>query len=159
MRPRTAGRRLALQYLFMADMNRYSDIESPAEFFQNQRRSVLDAADDAEQPGGFVFDRDDPHQDEAETFARDIIREVEKNRDAIDGEIERAASNWSLSRMGAIERNVIRIAAAELRLRTSPRAVIMDEAVDLAKRFGDKESGAFVNGIADRLQPPGKGEG
>lgn len=53
--------------------------------------------------------------------------------------------------MGTIERNVIRMAAAELRLGTSPRGVIMDEAVELAKRFGDKESGAFVNGIADRL--------
>lgn len=150
MRPRTIGRRLALQYLFMADMNRYAGVEAPSEFFQTQRRSVLDNTQGAEE-GRFVFDRDDPYQDEAEAFALTIIREVERNRDAIDAEIEKAAKNWSLSRMGTIERNVIRMAAAELRLATSPRGVIMDEAVELAKRFGDKESGAFVNGIADRL--------
>ena len=149
MRPRTAGRRLALQYLFMADMNRYSGVESPADFFQMQRRSILDNSREA--GGGFVFDEDNPHQDEAEEFAQRLIREVEKNHDAIDREIEGAATNWSIARMGAIERNVIRLAAAELRMGESPRGVILDEAVELAKRFGDKDSGAFVNGIADRL--------
>jgi transcription antitermination factor NusB len=150
MRPRSIGRRLALQYLFMADMNHYENVETPGEFFQMQRRAVLDNAGEAES-GGFVFDRDDPHQDEAEAFARRLIREVRDNQDDIDAAIEGAASNWSISRMGVIERNVIRIAAAEVRLGESPRGVILDEAVELAKRFGDKESGAFVNGIADRL--------
>ncbi len=150
MRPRSVGRRLALQYLFMADMNRYVDVETPAEFFKTQRRAVLDNARETD-GRDFVFDRDDPHQDEAEAFALALIREVEKNQDAIDAAIGRAARNWSIARMGAIERNAIRMAAAELRLGESPRGVILDEAVELAKRFGDKDSGAFVNGIADRL--------
>lgn len=149
MRPRTAGRRLALQYLFMSDMNGYGGIESPAEFFHTQRRAILDNSSEA--GGGFVFDEDNPHQDEAEEFADRLIREVEKHHDAIDREIEGAAKNWSIARMGVIERNVIRLAAAELRMGESPRGVVLDEAVELAKRFGDKESGAFVNGIADRL--------
>lgn len=154
MRPRTIGRRLALQYLFMVDMNRYEGVETPAEFFQTQRRAVLDGegegASDAG-TGGFVFDRDDPHQDEAEFFALQIINEVKAHRDVIDAEIARAAKNWSLARMGVIERNVIRMAAAELRLGETPRSVVMNEAVKLAKRFGTKDSGAFVNGIADKL--------
>ncbi len=148
MRPRTAGRRLALQYLFMADMNGYRDVEAPNEFFQTQRRAILESSPAAD---GMVLDRDDPHQDEAEHFAGQIIREVLTHQDRIDAEIEAAASNWSLARMGVIERNVIRIAAAEIRLGETPRGAIMDEAVELAKRFGDKDSGAFVNGIADRL--------
>ena len=147
MRPRSIGRRLALQYLFMADMNRYDNIESPAEFFRMQRDSILDGGKERDS----IFDKDDPHQDEAEDFASSLIREVERSREAIDAEIEKAAKNWTLARMGAIERNVIRLAAAELRLGVSPRGVVMDEAVELAKRFGNKESGAFVNGIADRL--------
>ena len=152
MRPRTIGRRLALQYLFMADMNRYASIEDPAEFFKIQRMAVREGGrSDDDSSGGFVFDRDDPHQDEAEEFAQSIIREVQAHRETIDTAIGKAAQNWSLSRMGTIERNVIRIAAAEMRLVTSPRAVILDEAVELAKRFGDKDSGAFVNGIADKL--------
>ena len=150
MRPRTVGRRLALQFLFMADMNRFDGVEAPTEFFNTQRRAVLDNSPDAVS-GGMVFDRDDSHQDEAEAFALVLIHEAQKSREAIDAAIEKAASNWSIARMGAIERNVIRLAAAELRLDTSPRGVIMDEAVELAKRFGDKESGAFVNGIADKL--------
>ena len=150
MRPRTAGRRLALQYLFMSDMNNFREVESPSDFFQTQRRAILDNSAEAEQ-GGFVFDEDNPRRDEAEDFAYTLIREVERNHDSIDREIENAAVNWSIARMGVIERNVIRLAAAELRLGDTPRKVVLDEAVELAKRFGDKESGAFVNGIADRL--------
>lgn len=149
MRPRSIGRRLALQYLFMADMNKYADVESPTEFFKIQRESVRDASEPTE--GGFRFDVDDPKQDEAEEFALTLIGEVRRSREEIDASIEEAAKNWSVARMGVIERNVIRLAAAELRLACSPRGVVLDEAVELAKRFGDKESGAFVNGIADRL--------
>ncbi len=152
MRPRSIGRRLALQYLFMADMNHFAGVEAPGDFFRVQRAAARDTA--PEGSDGAFFDKDDPHQDEAEAFAFSLIREVENNRDAIDSSIEAAARNWSVSRMGAIERNVIRIVAAELRLNSSPRGVIMDEAVELAKRFGDKESGAFVNGIADKLGAP-----
>ncbi len=157
MRPRSVGRRLALQYLFMTDMNGYRDVESPGEFFQTQRRAIIENAPGGD--SGFTFDRDDPHQEEAEEFASVLIREVEKNQDGIDAAISDAASNWSLSRMGVIERNVLRIATAEFRLGDTPRNVILDEAVELAKRFGDKESGAFVNGIADRLAGKGSPSG
>lgn len=149
MKPRSVGRRLALQYLFMADLNGYVNVESPSQFFKIQREAIGDNKREAE--SGFRFDRDDPYQDEAEAFAVLLIREVEKNQEAIDRSIEQAAKNWTLSRMGPIERNVIRLAAAELRIGEVPRGVVLDEAVELAKRFGDKDSGAFVNGIADRL--------
>ncbi len=150
MRPRTAGRRLALQYLFMADMNNFRDVESPAEFFKTQRLAFPGNAG-AEEQGGFVFDTDNPRLDEAEDLASSLIREVERNRDAIDRDIENAAVNWSIARMGVIERNVIRLAAAEFRLGGTDGKIILDEAVELAKRFGDRESGAFVNGVANRL--------
>ena len=149
MRPRTAGRRLALQYLFMADQNHFIDVESPVNFFRTQRTAAKDNAGAGDDES--FFDSDDRYQDEAEDFAFTLIREVEKRREQIDADIEKAAKNWTVARMGVIERNAIRIAAAELALGQSPRGVILDEAVELAKRFGDKDSGAFVNGIADRL--------
>ncbi len=138
----------------MADMNRFAEVESPGEFFRIQRAAIRDESGEGAEEGAedALFDRDDPHRDEAEEFALALIRKVEADIDAIDAAIEKAAENWSIARMGAIERNVIRLAAAELRLGDSPRGVIMDEAVELAKRFGDRESGAFVNGIADRLR-------
>ncbi|MCC8180762.1 MAG: transcription antitermination factor NusB [Planctomycetes bacterium] len=148
MRPRTIGRRLALQYLFMADLNRYQDIESPFSFFATQRAAARDNA--GENGESSVVDTFDPKQDEAEQFAFSLIQAVEKDRDAIDARIEKAAKNWTVARMGVIERNVIRLAAAELAL-GSPRGVVLDEAVELAKRFADNQSGAFVNGIADKL--------
>ncbi len=149
MKPRTAGRRLALQYLFMADMNGFRDVETPDEFFKTQRQAFPDSAEKAD--GGLVFDVDDPRRDEAEALALAIIREAGRHRDAIDAEIENASANWSVARMGAIERNVLRVAAAEFRLGGTDRKVILDETVELAKRFGDKESGGFVNGVAERL--------
>ncbi len=148
MRPRTAGRRLALQYLFMADMNNYRAVESPSEFFKTQRLAV---GDNAAGEGGFVFDEDNPRRDEAEEFAAALIRRVESGRDAIDREIETAAVNWPIARMGVIERNALRLVVAEIECGGTPRNVVIDEAVELAKRFGDRESGAFVNGIADKF--------
>ena len=154
MRPRSAGRRLALQYLFMADMNGFSGHESPESFFLSQRRAARDefADSDAEADGGANGDDGDGgRRAESEDFALSLIREVESNIEAIDAAIGAAADNWAVSRIGRIERNAIRIAAAELRLGDAPRRVILDEAVELAKRFGDKDSGAFVNGVSDRL--------
>lgn len=151
MRPRSIGRRLAFQYLFMADLQRFEEVEGPYDFFRTQRAAARDADDDA---SGFAFDDPDPRRDEAESFAFGLIEAVRGRRTDIDAAIGRAAHNWSVARMGPVERNVIRLAAAELLLGDTPPGVVMDEAVELAKRFGDRESGAFVNGIVDRL---GKG--
>lgn len=164
MRPRSVGRRLALQYLFMADLRRFGGIEPPESFFQTQREAERDArldaaarhgdADAAEAPDqddGFAFDDPDDRQDEAEEFALGLISAVNADRERIDWDIGKAADNWTVARIGAIERNVLRLAAAELAVGGTPRKVVMDEAVKLAKRFGGKDSGAFVNGVVDRM--------
>jgi transcription antitermination factor NusB len=141
---------LALQYLFMADLNGFSGVEAPEDFFRGQRlaeREESGGGDGDGEPAGGKPSR----RSEAEDFALLLIREAEGNLAAIDQEIAASADNWSVDRIGAIERNVIRLVAAELRLGASPRRVALDEAVELAKRFGDANSGAFVNGVADRL--------
>lgn len=156
MRPRSIGRRLAFQYLFMADLQRFADLESPHDFFRVQREAVQDnSGAQADKDGDFVFDDPDPRRDEAEMFAFSLVKAALENREAIDEKISGAALNWTLARMGAVERNALRLAAAELLLGETPPNVIIDEVVELAKRFGDKDSGAFVNGIADRIVKQG----
>lgn len=142
MRPRTLGRRLAMQYLFMADLNHFSDLPDPDVFFRLQRLSTKDADSD---------EGDDGRQEEAENMARALVSRILDSLDSIDRRLADAADNWSVSRMGAVERNVIRVACAELDLAETPARVILDEAVEMAKRFGDAESGKFVNGVLDRI--------
>ncbi|MDR0363160.1 MAG: transcription antitermination factor NusB [Planctomycetota bacterium] len=157
MRPRTAGRRLALQYLFMEDLAG-SGVERPESFFRMQREAVRDGSRRDADPDERFFDKPDLYREEAEDFALSLIDAVRGARDEIDSRISHAASNWSLDRIGPIERNVIRMALAELFLGDTPSGVVMDEAIELAKRFGDRESGAFVNGVIDRLAG-GRGNG
>ncbi len=152
MRPRSIGRRLAFQYLFMADLQHFADLESPHEFFRVQREAVQDnSGAQIDKDGDFVFDEPDPRRDEAEMFAYSLVASALKNREAIDEKISGAALNWTLARMGVVERNALRLASAEHLMGETPPNVIIDEVVELAKRFGDKDSGAFVNGIADKI--------
>jgi len=82
----------------------------------------------------------------------ETVRGVWEHREEIDGLIREAAENWRLERMALVDRNILRLGAYEIRHgRDIPYAVAINEAVDLAKRFGAEESGAFVNGILDRI--------
>lgn len=128
MRPRSMARRLALQYCFMCDL---SNDDEPV--------AVMD----------FLFEHTDI--DEARNFARHLIDQVAKNRSDIDTLIASYAKNWSVGRMAGVDRNVLRLACAELLERETPQNVIINEAVALAKNFGSKDSGKFVNGILDRV--------
>ncbi len=84
----------------------------------------------------------------ADALVRGVLRDVEQT----DAQIKKASQNWRLERMTRVDRNVLRMGAWELIARVDvPRAVILDEAVEVAKRFGTEESGAFVNGVLDRI--------
>lgn len=80
-----------------------------------------------------------------------IVREVIRDPRAIDVELEAVTSNWRLERLGAIERAVLRLAAAELRRGETPPRVVLKEAVRLAERYGSAQSARFVNGVLDAL--------
>lgn len=78
---------------------------------------------------------------------------TEREREAIDEDITSVMTNWELDRVAAIERNVLRLGAYELkRERDTPAAVIIDEAIEIAKRYGEAESSSFVNGVLDALR-------
>lgn len=84
-------------------------------------------------------------------FARGLVAGVRKHRQDVDVLLEQAAENWQLSRMSSTDRNVLRLGAYELLHGDAPAQVVIDEAVELAKRFGAEQSSKFVNGILDKI--------
>jgi N utilization substance protein B len=89
---------------------------------------------------------------DARQYAETLIRGVLEHREKIDGLIREQASNWRLERMPIVDRTVLRIATFELLFQPDvPRVVIVDEAIEIAKRFGSDQSGSFVNGVLDGL--------
>ena len=90
---------------------------------------------------------------EVRAFARELIVGVLSDRARIDGLIAGAADNWELSRLAAVDRNVLRLAVHELLSRPDiPAKVSINEAIELGKRFSTAQSGAFVNGLLDRIR-------
>ena len=84
-------------------------------------------------------------------FAQSLVAGVRKNRAVLDERLGHIADNWSLERMAATDRNVLRLGAYEILFTETPERVAINEAVELSKRFGSAHSSQFVNGILDRL--------
>ena len=84
-------------------------------------------------------------------FARELVAGVRRHREEVDARIEAIAANWSLKRMAATDRNVLRLGAYEILFSDTPDRVAIDEALELAKRFGSAQSAQFVNGILDKV--------
>ena len=87
-------------------------------------------------------------------YARRLVGSALENLESIDSVIAQKAQNWELRRMAAVDRNVLRLASAELRyfLESVPYRVVIDEAVEIAKAYGTDDSGKFVNGILDSVR-------
>jgi transcription antitermination factor NusB len=91
-------------------------------------------------------------------FAGQLVRGSLKNIKSIDKKLARAALNWEISRMAVIDRNILRLGAYELLFCPDiPPKVAMNEAIELAKKFGSKDSAPFVNGILDKLYKEERG--
>lgn len=94
----------------------------------------------------------EPAREASWLYARDIVDGVIDNRDAIDEQIATFAKDWTLARMPAVDRAVLRIGVWEILYNDEvPAAVAIDEAVELAKEFSTDESGAFVHGVLGRI--------
>lgn len=93
-----------------------------------------------------------PGDPEGREYADSLARGVANQIDRIDAMIRKASVNWRLERMARVDRNILRMGAYELVHSSDiPRAVIIDEGVELAKKFGTEESSSFVNGVLDRI--------
>jgi transcription antitermination protein NusB len=125
---RSQSREVAFQVLYQDDLNPRNNPAEGDRFIERRLRA-----------------------DDMIAFARRLVAGVRKNRPEIDARLEEIAANWSLKRMAATDRNVLRLGAYELLQTDTPPRVAIDEAVELAKRFGSAQSPQFVNGILDKV--------
>ncbi len=125
---RSRAREVALQALFQEDLNPRDSRDQLAPFL-NARLADQSLRE----------------------FAEGLVLGVLRNRDELDSLLEAKAQNWKLSRMAATDRNVLRLGAFEIRYADTPNRVALDEAIELAKRYGSAQSSQFVNGILDKL--------
>jgi N utilization substance protein B len=131
MTRRSRAREVALQLLVWRDMNPTAPAESVDRFVRDRLRDPIH-----------------------EPFARRIYDGVIAQQTEIDAAIVAAAENWRLPRMPVVDRNVLRIGVFEMRetVDPSPPAVVIDEAIELARRYGSADSPAFVNGVLDQIK-------
>lgn len=132
---RRKGREYALQLLFGSDL---SGAVGPT-----KGRAVEDF------PAFWAQRRATP---DVQAFAEALVRGVTAHLGDIDAVIARHAKNWVMARMAAVDRNVLRVAVYELlHAPDIPQRVVLNEAIDIAKKYGSVDSGAFVNGILDDI--------
>lgn len=128
---RRQAREIALHALYIADAAGTPE----AEAFASAIRGIKDA------------------DDKTKDFARDLVRGTLANKEKLDALIQGVAENWTLARMPLVDRNVLRMAAYEL---TSPDdtpvGVVIDEAIEIVRKYSTEESTRFINGILDKLK-------
>jgi N utilization substance protein B len=91
--------------------------------------------------------------DETRAMAERLATGAHTHREAVDEAITAAARNWRFDRIASVDKNILRLGAYELMLEPeTPAAVVIDEAVEMAKRFGEADSPAFVNGVLDAIR-------
>jgi transcription antitermination protein NusB len=143
MGARSAAREAALQMLYAAEFGNVSPEQVIVDYW-----------------------REFPGDAEGRSYADPAVRGVLGNRPRLDEQLVKASINWRIERMNPIARNVLRLGTWELLEHPEiPRAVIIDESVEVAKRYAGTESAAFVNGVLDRIadtcgrtnEPKGKG--
>jgi len=129
---RRTGRAYALQLLYARDGDPATDLSGAAVAWVIEFELEIDAG--------------------AQTFAKDLVAAAVERAGEIDDLITSASKNWRIDRMSRVDRNILRLGACELlAFRDVPVKVVINEAVELAKRFGTAESSAFVNGVLDRI--------
>ncbi len=112
----------------------------------------IDVADTPPEDALTVAAEEITESEEALEFAHTLVLGCTEHRDRLDGVIERYARGWTLSRMANVDRNILRLAVYELLYSPEvPAGVVVDEAVELAKKYSTAESGRFVNGILGQL--------
>lgn len=157
MATRREAREWAVQILFQLDLNASPDDEMQSvfdEFWANQLRMRMEEAKESPDESTFTGPwRDRIAEKRIRQFTERLVHGVRQNLAVVDETLTKYAQNWDIRRMGGIERNVLRMGIYELLFRAKdvPLAVVINEAVDVGKFFGTRESGRFINGILDRV--------
>mgnify|MGYP000886989171 CR=1 FL=1 len=135
MRKRTQGREYALQMLYQHELNPEAVDKTITSFWE----------------------QNPPASEESRLFAEKLFKATCGQIEKIDAEISRVAQNWQLNRMAVIDRNILRFATYELLFITDiPPKVTINEAVNIAKKYSQEDSGKFVNGILDKIAHLGR---
>ena len=165
MRPRTFAREIAFQVLYREDLNPVASGEDAArgDAPPDQGRQTRELMEFVRHLAGLREQEDAAAGDESQLytqwlrtpalaeFSRLLVQGVTEHRAELDEKIAAAAENWSVPRMAATDRNLLRLGCYEIHYTDTPVKVAIDEAVELAKRFGGAQSAQFVNGILDKL--------
>ena len=132
MGSRRKGREAALRILYFMDVSKVSGTQAVKSYW------------------GHLAETEE--SSEEMDFANRLVRAYADHQDEVDELIRSASHHWRLERMPIVDRNVLRVAIVELReMFEIPKRVTLNEAVELAKRFGSEDSGSFVNGVLDRI--------
>lgn len=132
MRKRTLARECVLKMLYQRDVTARDIMAVVDQYWSVEDDEACDA--------------------EVKLFAGRLAVGIHRNLEAIDAKIAEYATNWQLKRMAIIDRNILRIGVYELNFESGiPPKVTINEAIELAKKYGDMESGKFVNGILDKI--------
>lgn len=136
MRKRSHAREYALQLLYQ--------VEITSDLTEDQLLDFWKQLDEHRESG--------PIDPEVKKFTEDLVHIVRRNRAPIDNMIETSAEHWNMKRMAVVDRNVLRLGVAEIVYALDvPTKVAINEAIELAKKFGDQESARFVNGVLDHI--------
>lgn len=146
MGTRRRAREFALQILYQGDaQDSLGDEQALALFWKNFAASAEAASTTVEAQAADLGD--------VQEFAEKLVRGVREHLAELDAQIQAASKNWRLERMARVDRNLLRLALYELKYADDvPAKVAINEAIEIAKRFGTGESSAFVNGILDRCR-------
>ncbi|HKT47379.1 MAG TPA: transcription antitermination factor NusB [Candidatus Acidoferrales bacterium] len=125
---RSKGREYAMQMLFQWDISQQDFTKLEMKFWKNAKAA-----------------------DATRSFANLLFEGAAKNVTALDEMIAKHAENWRLERISAIDRAILRLGIHELRAADTPPRVVLNEAVEMAKKFSSEESGPFVNGVLDSV--------
>lgn len=154
---RRTAREMAVQMLYQSDLGSspLANIFNTFDLVEYLAREAPEADEVRGQPS--TEERTDAGKrrqrtEEAFEYAKDLVRGTVDSLQRIDDLIRSQADNWRLERMPAVDRNILRLAVYEmLHENETPKLVVLDEAIELAKKFGSEQSGRFVNGLLDGL--------
>jgi N utilization substance protein B len=142
MPARRKSRQRAVQVLFLWDTRKFT-VDDSIRIFEESLATAEYEEETGEEP---------EHRPEPDHFMEKLVRGTASQVAELDGFIARRAENWRLERMPVVDRNILRMAIYEMKTLGTPPAVVIDEALELARRYSEEEAVPFINGVLDAIR-------
>jgi transcription antitermination protein NusB len=134
MSSRRTSRHRAVQVLYQCDMRSLPADQAITAFY------------------GGLYSEENAEQPEEDPFMEALVRGATEKKADIDGRLAKYSERWRIERMPAVDRNILRMAIFEMMQGQTPPAVVIDEAIELARKFSGEGSAAFINGVLDSIR-------